>query len=367
MSNDGIATERLDVVVIGGGQAGLAVGYHLKRLDLSFVILDANHRIGDSWRHRWDSLRLFTPARYDSLDGMPFPAPPHYFPTKDEMADYLERYATHFDLPVRNGVTVTRLSGGHGKFLVETNDGDLEAGSVVVAMSSWQNGKVPSFAADIAQDVVQLHSSEYESPAQLRPGSILVVGAGNSGADIAMDVADGRRTVSLSGPDVGHIPFRPEGWLGRLLIPIIFRVVFHRILTTSTPIGRRLRLKLITKGEPLVRVKPKDLERAGVERVARVVGAESGTPLLQDGTRLEVANVVWCTGYSPAFDWIDLPLDSEDPAQLGGISPDHPGLYFVGLKFLYSISSHQIHGVNRDAARVADAIGARSASATVDV
>ncbi|MGH8871066.1 MAG: flavin-containing monooxygenase, partial [Acidimicrobiia bacterium] len=351
--------EQVGTIVVGGGQAGLSVGYHLTQRGLPFVILDANQRVGDSWRNRWDSLRLFTPARYDGLDGMPFPAPPRHFPTKDEVADYLESYAREFELPVRTGVKVDALKKKNGRFLVTVGGHTFEADNVVVAMSSWQQPRIPAAASELSPDIFQLNSTEYRNPAQLQKGDVLVVGAGNSGAEIALDVAARHRTL-LSGPDTGHVPIRLEGLSGRLAVPIVQRFVFHRLLTTSTPMGRRVRPKVLSRGEPWVRVKPKHLEAAGVERVPRVVGAAEGLPMLEDNRVVDVANVIWCTGFEPDFAWIDLPVFGEKwPTHERGVVADEPGLYFVGLKFLYSVSSALIHGVGRDAARIADAIAAR--------
>ena len=356
-------SEQIDTVVIGGGQAGLSVGYHLRRRGVPFVILDANRRIGDAWRHRWDSLRLFTPSQFDGLPGMSFPGPRWAFPTKDEFADYLERYAERFDLPVRTGAEVERLGKGGGRFEVTTGDRRLEAANVVVAMSSWQRPRVPEFAAQIDPDILQLHVAEYRNPQQLQEGDTLVVGAGNSGAEVAMDLA-GTHRVWLSGPDTGHLPFRPEGRLGHVLMPFIGRVIFHRVLTTSTPIGRKVRPKMLARGDPLIRIKPRDLAAAGVERVPRTTGADQGLPQLEDGRRLDVANVIWASGWNPGFSWIDLPvLGSQEPMHDRGVVAAEPGLYFVGLRFLYSKSSEQIHGVGRDAARIADLIAARSEEA----
>ena len=352
-------TQRIDTVVIGGGQAGLSVGYHLSRRGVPHVILDANRRIGDSWRHRWDSLRLFTPNRFNGLPGMPFPGPRWELPTKDEFADYLESYAERFDLPVRTGVEVQRLARDGDRFVATAGDRRLEADNVVVAMSSWQRPRVPQFASELDPKILQLHVADYRNPGQLQDGDALVVGAGNSGAEVALDVA-GTRRVWLSGPDTGHLPFRPESRVARVLMPFIGRVIFHRVLTTSTPIGRKVRPKMLAKGDPLIRIKPKDLAAAGVERVPRTAGVAEGSPQLEDGRRLDVANVVWCSGFHPGFSWIDLPvLGPREPNHHRGVVDSEPGLYFVGLKFLYSKSSEQIHGVGRDAARIAGIIAAR--------
>jgi putative flavoprotein involved in K+ transport len=353
--------ERIDTVVVGGGQAGLAVGYHLARRGLPFVILDAHHQIGDAWRTRWDSLRLFTPAGYDGLPGMRFPARRTDFPTKDQMADYLEAYARHFDLPVRTGVRVDALArNGHG-LLVASGDLRLEASNVVVAMSSDLKPWIPGFASQLDPRLVQLHSETYRSPSQLQDGDVLIVGAGNSGADIAMEVVHSHTTL-LSGNDVGHIPFPITRLTAALIYPVV-RFGFHRVLKASTRPGRKLRRHLADgHGLPLVRVKPKDLARAGVQRTARTVDVRAGLPVLEDGRVVDVANVIWCTGFRPDFSWIDVPCFTEDgePAHHRGVVEREPGLYFVGLHFLYSASSGQINGVGRDAEYVVNDIASHT-------
>jgi putative flavoprotein involved in K+ transport len=354
-------TERVETVVVGGGQAGLSVGYHLARHDRSFLILDQGERVGDAWRNRWDSLRLFTPARHNGLDGLPFPAARHSFPTKDEMATYLEEYATRFELPVRTGVRVDRLARADDGFLLTAGERRYAADNVVVAMSNWQRPRRPSFAGDIDPAVVQVNSGEYRNPGQLREGTVLVVGAGNSGAEIALELAGEHETL-LSGRDTGHIPFDIEGAAARyVLADLVLRLAFHRVLTVRTPVGRKVRSKVLSHGMPLIRTAPKDLASAGVRRVPRVVGVQDGLPVLEDGHVLEVGNVVWCTGFDPGFSWIDLPvLEQGEPKHERGIAQDVPGLYFVGLAFLYAASSSMLHGVGRDAQRVAGSIAARA-------
>jgi putative flavoprotein involved in K+ transport len=354
--------ERIQVVVIGGGQAGLSVGYRLAQRGLSFVILEANRRVGDSWRNRWDSLRLFTPARYNGLIGLPFPASASSFPTKDEMADYLESYARQFNLQVRTGVTVQRVWRDGRQYVVETPGSRLQADHVVVAMATYQVPRVPDFSRALDPGILQLHSSEYRNPRQLRPGDVLLVGAGNSGAEIAIDVAASHRTW-LAGRHPGHIPFRIGSRIARVVVPILFRVVFHRVLTVDTPIGRRVRPTMIKRGAPLIRVKPADLDAAGIVRTPRVTGVRDGKPLLSDGRVLDASNVIWCTGFYAGLDWIDVPTRIYDadgePIHERGIVPGEPGLYYVGLHFLYAFSSTMIHGIARDAERIADTIQAR--------
>jgi putative flavoprotein involved in K+ transport len=351
--------EYVETLVIGGGQAGLATGYQLSRRDLPYKIVDANKRVGDAWRNRWDSLRLFTPNRLNRLPGMPFPGYHWGFPSKNEMADYLESYARKFDLRVETGVRVESLTREGDRFSATSGDRRFEADNVVVAMSSWQRPRVPDYASELDPPIVQLHVAEYKNPGQLQEGDVLVVGAGNSGAEVAIELARTHK-VLLSGAGTGAIPFRPESVVARVLMPFIGRVIFHRVLTTRTPIGRKVRPKWISTGEPLIRVKSKDLAAFGVERVPRVTGVQSGLPQLEDGRSVDVANVVWCTGFHPGFSWIDLPvLGPQEPLHHRGIVESEPGLYFIGLKFLHSVSSEQIHGVGRDAHRIAGKIAAR--------
>jgi putative flavoprotein involved in K+ transport len=352
--------EKVDTIVIGAGQAGLSVGYYLTRRGRSFVILEANEHVGDSWRKRWDSLRLFTPARYDGIVGMPFPASSHRFPTKNEMADYLEAYATHFKLPVRTGVKVDRLSREGREYVVTAGEQRFVADHVVVAMANYQKPRIPSFHTELRSDIVQLHSIEYRNPKQLRDGHVLIVGAGNSGSEIAMELARSHQ-IWMSGRDTGHVPFRIEGVAGRLLVPILLRLVFHRILTVATPLGRTVRPKVLGRGGPLIRVKPKALAAAGVERVPRVAGTRDGLPFLEDGRVLDASNVIWCTGFHPGFSWIDLPIFGEhgEPNHERGIVSSEPGLYFVGLHFQYAMSSTMIHGVSRDANHIVRTIEGR--------
>jgi putative flavoprotein involved in K+ transport len=361
-------TNRYSVIVIGGGQAGLATGYYLSKAGVRFLILDASQRIGDSWRSRWDSLRLFTPCKYSSLPGFVFPAPKHSFPAKNEMGDYLEQYARHFRLPIRSGLRVDALWREGALYKVRSGSEIFEAEQVVVAMSNYQHPKIPSVARELDKQLTQLHSSAYKNPLQLQPGPVLIVGAGNSGAEIAMELCK-THEVLVAGRDTGHVPFEITNRTTlRFIIPVLFRLIFHRLLTTGTPIGRKARAKMISQGGPLIRQKPKQLLAAGIKRVPRVKGAKEGMPLLENGETAAVRNVIWCTGFYPGFSWIDLPVFKDgEPLQERGVVNNEPGLYFVGLHFLYAFSSGMIQGVGRDAKYVVENIKSRLKNGKVSV
>jgi putative flavoprotein involved in K+ transport len=354
-------TRSHNTIVIGAGQSGLATGYYLQQAGVDFIILDANQRIGDSWRNRWDSLHLFTPTEYDGLVGMPFPAPPHYFPTKDEMADYLEDYAHHFKLPVQTDTRVTHLSRRGKRFTLSAGELNFEADNVIVAMATYQKPRLPTFAKDLDPGIRQIHSSDYRSPAQLQAGDVLIVGAGNSGAEIAMEVAREHKTW-MSGRDTGHVPFRIEGAAARIiLLRLVLRGLYHRLITIDSPLGRKIRSKMLSEGGPLIRTKPGDLAAAGIERLPRTVGIRAGKPLLENDQVMDVANVIWCTGFTSGFSWIDLPImGAKEPKHRRGIVQEQPGLYFVGLEFLYALSSNMIQGVSRDAEYIVQHLTERS-------
>lgn len=353
-TNQELDGTRVDTVVIGGGQTGLTVGYHLAESGRSFVVLDASERPGDPWRKRWDSLRLFTMAGDCALPGLDLPMKDDTFIGKDEMADYIEAYARHLDLPLYNGTRVTRLSHDGSRYVVEFGDGRVYADNVVVAMSNFQVPKVPEFAPDLDPDIVQIHSGKYRNPTQLQEGPVLVVGMGNSGADIGIEVAKTHETY-VAGKETAHIPFRIETWVARHFLVHVVKFVMTKVLSTSTPIGRKARPKMLGKAAPLVRVKPKDLA-AATERVGRVTGVVDGRPQLDDGRVLDVANVIWCTGFGGGFDWIDIPVfdDEGRVRHQRGIVEDHPGLYFCGLFFLHSVWSENLVGMQADVAHIAD-------------
>jgi putative flavoprotein involved in K+ transport len=328
------------------------------------VVLDHNQRIGDNWRQQWDSLRLYSPARFDGLPGMRFPADPWSFPTKDDVAAYLEAYAARWNLPVRVRTRVGGIARGTDEgFIVTTDAGSIHCVNVVVATGTFGRAPaIPDYATGLNPSILQLHSSEYRRPGQLRDGPVLVIGASHSGTDIAYELAVTRRTT-LVGRDCGEIPLR----LDSRLIPAVFPLLmfgWRHVLTRRTPLGRREMASIRFHGGPRLRVKRADLAERGVVRnEARVRGVRDGLPILSDGTIVEAANVIWATGFRQAFDWIDLPFVGTDgwPREHRGVADDVPGLYFCGLSFQFAFSSMLLAGAGRDAEYVARHLSERNA------
>jgi putative flavoprotein involved in K+ transport len=343
---------RLDTVIVGGGQAGLALGHHLQRAGRRFAILEAADRVGDSWRSRWDSLTLFTPRRYDALPGLPFPGDPEGYPGKDEVADYLDRYATSLDLPVLLGRRVRSVrrdcSGG---FTVEAGGTVLEARQVVVASGGFTGAVVPGFARRLDEHIVQLHSSSYRNPAGIGEGEVLVVGAGNTGVQIAQELAEAGRRVSLSVSTLGKA--LPQRLLGKSLFWWL-ELLGGMDAGPDTRIGRRLKNDSNTMGTDL-----KELFRR-VERLPRAADADREGMLFSGGRRRRPDVVLWATGYRPSYPWLHVPVldDSGAPIQYHGIS-DVPGLAFLGLPWQRSRGSALLGWVGRDAALLADRLGAQ--------
>jgi len=337
-------------VVIGGGPSGLVMGYYLSRSGEEFVILEADARIGDSWRRRYDSLRLFSTPTYASLPGWRI-TPAATFPTRDEMADYLEAYATRFGLPVHTGTAVRRVSrAADGRFLVETSRGDYRAERVVVASGMHRLPQVPSLAADVDPSIRQLTSISYRNPQQLAPGGVLVVGAGNSGTDIALEAAAAGHSTWIAGRHPGQVPFDIDSPASRPGIAVAM-FVFRHVLTLRTPMGRKQRSAHTGHGVNLVRNKLADLDAAGITRIGRIDAVDDGRPVSSDGVRPDVSTVVWCTGSGPDHSFLDLPLRYGDdglPRHDRGVA-EEPGLYFLGLSFQFALASETIQGLARDA------------------
>jgi putative flavoprotein involved in K+ transport len=347
-------TEKLDTIVIGAGQAGLSAGYHLAKRGKPFVILDSADRVGGSWQNRWDSLTLFTPSIRDNLPGMALGGD-FRFPTTDELLDYLERYVATFDLPVRLGVHVDGLFREGTGFRVTAGTQAFDADHVILATGAHRVPRTPRFADRLSGDIVQLSSTDYRNPGQLAPGPVLLVGAGNTGAEIAIDVASTHQ-VLLAGRKVGEIPIDIRGWQGRIMFPILWWVWEH-VLTERTKPGRKVQAERAEgHGDPWIRQKEKDIQEAGVMRTSRITGVVDGRPQTEDGEVLDVANVIWCIGFAQGFSWIDLPgLDSSGRlATDRGAVEGQPGLYVLGQEFQYMFNSHTVGGVGKDAAYIVE-------------
>ncbi|GHG53556.1 oxidoreductase [Sinomonas cellulolyticus] len=350
---------RVETVIVGGGQAGLAAAHWLAESGSDFLVVEAAERVGDQWRQRYDSLRLFTPAIANGLPGAPFPGPRFAFPSARELGDYLETYAAPFADQILKGTRVTRVDAlDDGGFRVATSAGTIDAAHVVVATGSDAEPKIPEVTALLDPGIRQLHSSRYQNPDQLLPGPVLVVGAGTSGADLALEAVRSGHETWLSGRHPGEIPGN-EFVRGPL-----FWLVSNYVLTLKNPIGRRVRPKIRSGSAPLVRTKRRDLDAAGIHRTqARTVGAVDGKPQLDDGTVLDVANVLWCTGYRGDYSFLPVGVQIGTdgfPAEHDGAADGVPGLYFVGLMFQRTFASHLVGGVGKDAKVVADMIHARS-------
>lgn len=359
-----MTTQHVETLIIGGGQAGLATAYHLQKRHRHVLIVDRNGRIGDNWRERYDSLRLYTPARYSGLPGMPFPARHGWvFPGKDDVAEYLEQYAVEFGLPVRTSTAVDRLTASPaGGYVATVGADDIRCDNVVVATGSFgRTPYVPDLARLLDPGIRQMHSAEYKNSRQLQDGAVLVVGASHSGTDIAFELAAGRQTI-LAGRDCGQIPIRWDSRLLRVALPLLV-FVWRHVLTRRSSMGRKEMAKVRAHGAPMARVKRSDLAERGVQRhTSRVTAVRRGLPELDDGTVLNVRNVIWCTGFRQAFDWIDLPVFGDDgwPREYRGVVDQASGLYFCGLSFQFAFASMVFPGVGRDAEYVARQIVANA-------
>jgi putative flavoprotein involved in K+ transport len=353
---DPAGSRLLDVVVVGGSQAGLAMAWHLAQQGLRFLVLEAGSELGHTWRSRWDSLKLFTPAQYNALPGMAFPAPADTYPTKDPVADYLQAYAAAHDLPVRLNAKVTEVRQVGEGFEVRTADQTYHARQVVVATGPFQVPFVPPPASKLDPSLTQVHSVDYRNPQALPAGPVLVVGGGNSGFQIAEELA-ATRQVDLSVAE--RVPMLPQRLAGRDLFWWLERLGVLRV-TVNSRLGQRA-----SRREFIIGTNKRRLRKAGVQFRARLVDADGRTVRFADGSTLEdVGVVVWATGYRSDHAWIHIPGVVEDGRvrHQRGVT-DVPGLYFLGLSWQHTRGSALLGFVNDDAAYLADRIATRHQAA----
>lgn len=342
-------SHRHEVIVVGGGQAGLALGYHLSRQERDFLILEAADEPAAAWRSRWDSLRLFTPVRYDSLPGRPFPGDPDSYPTRDEVVAYLSDYATAFELPVEYGSRVARVAPADGGYLVELDDGtSYQAGQVVIATGPFQVPRIPAIASGLAPDVVQLHSADYRSPGALPDEPVLVVGGGNTGYQIAEELAATREVHMAIGSRQAPLP---QKIFGRDLFRFLVSSRLIRV-TAASRLGRRL-----SGSETLVGYSPRRARRHGIELHERAVEASGSTVRFADDTSIEVRTVVWATGFELDHSFVDAAAFGADRRLVHrrGVT-DSPGLYFLGLPWQHTRGSALLGFVDDDARFIAERV-----------
>ena len=340
-----------DVVVIGAGQAGLAMGYFLKRQGRSFVVLDGADSLGAAWRSRWESLTLFTPRRYDSLPGLRFPGDPDGYPNRDEVLTYLAQYAETFELPIELNSPVRKLTAEDGRFVLDVDGRKITAGQVVVATGPFQTPHVPEVAGRLDPEVFQTHSTGYRKPSDVPEGRVLVVGGGNTGFQIAKELAATHEVHLSVGSRQKPLPQR---LLGR---DLFWWLTKSRLLytTVESRLGRRIQDR-----DTLIGSSPRELKRRyGVELKPRVVDADGRTVRFADGSELEVDAVIWATGYRPDYSWVELPvLDSDGRLRHRRGVTDVPGLYFLGLTWQHTRGSALLGWVKDDAQFIAEQVEA---------
>jgi putative flavoprotein involved in K+ transport len=344
-------TKHRDVVVVGGGQAGLAVGHFLAQQGADFTILEAAEEPAAAWRERWDSLMLFTSARYDSLPGMEFPGEPDRYPTRDEVANYLIAYAREFNLPVELNSRVRAVRRQNHGYLVELDDRAYEARQVVIATGPFQTPFVPRIAESLGDDVVQMHSTDYRSPESLPDGRVLVVGGGNTGFQIAEELSAAREVHLAIGSRQTPLPQRI---LGRDLFWYLDVTGLIRKPTASR-IGKLMR----KREDTLIGSNPRRARRCGIELHGRAVAAGGSSVSFADGADLEVRGVIWATGFRVDHSWIDVPVFNEHGRAVHerGVTTS-PGLYFLGQLWQHSRGSALLGWVKDDAAYIAEKVAA---------
>lgn len=343
-----------ETVIIGAGQAGLAIGYYLKRLNQSFFLLDRNQNVGDEWRKRYDSLRLFTPRMYSALPGLPLEGDPHGFPVKDEIARYLKRYAELFELPIQRQTDVKIVRKTKDRFYIQTDNQSYEAENIIVASGPFMKPCMPDFSQNLSADILQLHSSQYKNSADLKEGNVLVVGGGNSGAQIAVELANEKETYLSISKKLRFLPLKIGSksffwWLDKTGI-------------LNAPRDSWVAKKIRSSGDPIFGSELKNALASGtVIRKSRTVGGSGIAIQFQDHTALDVQNIIWSTGFVSDYRWLEIEgvLNCEGrPIHQRGVT-QIDGLYFLGLPWQYRRGSALLQGVGEDARYIAEHIQKR--------
>jgi putative flavoprotein involved in K+ transport len=334
-----------DILVIGGGQAGLAMGYFLHLKGCRFQILERHQRIGDSWRRRYDSLKLFSPREFSSLPGLPLPGDKNGFASKDEIAGYLEEYASHVGLPVVCNTGVKSLQRVGDGFLSKTDNGfEVTCRAVVIATGAFQIPAIPALAKDFAPGISQFSPATYHNPSQIQVGTVLVVGDGATGRQIALELSSTHRVLLARGRMRG---VSPDFILGRSIFWWMEKLGLSRIPRTS-PLGRWLMKRDLFPGSQLTN---SNLRRRGIGAVKRLTGVKGSTVTFADGVTAEVASVVWATGYHDDSTWVNIP-EVKGPKgnyiERRGLTAV-PNLYFIGRSWQWTRGSALLFGVARDA------------------
>ncbi|MFS1511506.1 flavin-containing monooxygenase [Chengkuizengella sp. SCS-71B] len=337
---------KLDVIVIGAGQAGLAIGYYLKKSNLSFLLLDQNVQIGETWIKRYDSLILFSPRKYSSLPGLSFPGNPNGYPNKNETADYLKKYKKQFSIPVELDTHVIQLTKENDVFITETNHKTYHSKVVVIATGPFQSSFIPKLkCSSLDEKIIQLHSSEYKNPQQLHKGNTLVVGAGNSGAQIAVELSNSH-DVYLSSSQ--NLKFSPHKFAGKSVFWWFEILKIYDVFHTGTKLGEWIK----KQPEPIMGTELKELiHQNKVKITAKTISIDGNKVTFEDGKTLTVKNIIWATGFTQNFDWIKINnvLNQKgNPLHKRGVS-QVPGLFFIGLPWLHKRPSALLGGVGEDA------------------
>ncbi|PEK41185.1 oxidoreductase [Bacillus toyonensis] len=337
----------LDAIIVGAGQAGLTMGYYLKQEGYNFLLLESGNRIGDSWRNRYDSLQLFTPREYSSLPGMILKGEKNEFPHKDEITMYLEEYAQYFQLPVQLQTEVLKIKKEKDIFELHTSKEILQSKKVIIASGGFQQPFIPLFSQHLSSHIFQAHSSQYKSPSQIPKGRVLVVGGGNSGMQIAVELAKTHEvTMSISHP-LTFLPlhlFRKNifNWLEKL--GLLYAEV-------NTKRGKWFQ----KRKDPIFGFEGKKLIRSGAIKLQeKVVSVSSNNIMFQNGDTYSAESIIWSTGFAQDYKWIEIEKAVNEkgfPNHIKGISPVK-GLYYIGLPWQSQRGSALICGVGKDAAYV---------------